>query len=176
MYYASIGSKTLLSSLFSPANKDKITINKAGGETVMQFKDDERLCIIKLDNKTMVPFEIENYVYIDGNPFPTMKYSLGNYVTQNGYRVPTKIKQTANFRGTSLVMEFEIDPKSIEFNKEVANNIEVRTGAMVYDSIEGKNYVVTEVDNFQQKEDIIKGVLDNLLDQAEKQKDAQQAE
>ena len=120
------------------------------------------------DKSNMLPAAINTY--LSGNEDFYAHTTFREYVFKEGYFVPLSIKFEQKFKSLQ-VFEIKIAEETIKFNQDMDEEIAFPAETFVYDTINNRNYIVTEVANIANKEDFIVGILEKNLKNSEKQKE-----
>ena len=88
-------------------------------------------------------------------------------MSKSGYRFPTKIEINIKSSGrinVNNVIKIDIVPDSIKFNNPIIDTIAFVPGTIVRDTINNKTYKTTKTSTQDTKEELIKNMLEENLD------------
>lgn len=172
IYTANLPQKPLLySEILREALSQKIPMNlkKEGDTLTLEFeKRQNTIFTFKFDKKNKILNLIKTSVHdIDGNIEYSRVIKVSDYVTKSGYRLPTKIEVNIKSSGrvnVNNVIKIDIVPDSIKFNNPIIDTIAFVPGTIVRDTINNKTYKTTKTSTQDTKEELIKNMLEENLD------------
>ena len=172
IYTANLPQKPLLySEILREALSQKIPMNlkKEGDTLTLEFeKRQNTIFTFKFDKKNKILNLIKTSVHdIDGNIEYSRVIKVSDYVTKSGYRLPTKIEVNIKSSGrvnVNNVIKIDIVPDSIKFNNPIIDTIAFVPGTIVRDTINNKTYKTTKTSTEDTKEELIKNMLEENLD------------
>lgn len=171
MYTINLPKKPLLySEILRRALYEKIPmdIKNEGDILILKFKEEKnKIFTFEFDKKNKVPTLIKTSVRdIDGNIDYSRTIRISNYVSNLGYRFPTKIEVKIKSTGRINVdteIKIDIIPSSIKFNNPIIDTITFIPGTMVRDLINNKTYITTNTTTENTKEEVIESILKEHL-------------
>lgn len=172
IYTTNLPQKPLLySEILREALSQKIPMNlkKEGDTLTLEFeKRQNTIFTFKFDKKNKILNLIKTSVHdIDGNIEYSRVIKVSDYVTKSGYRLPTKIEVNIKSSGrvnVNNVIKIDIVPDSIKFNNPIIDTIAFVPGTIVRDTINNKTYKTTKTSTEDTKEELIKNMLEENLD------------
>lgn len=172
IYTTNLPQKPLLySEILREALSQKIPMNlkKEGDTLTLEFeKRQNTIFTFKFDKKNKILSLIKTSVHdIDGNIEYSRVIKVSDYVTKSGYRLPTKIEVNIKSSGrvnVNNVIKIDIVPDSIKFNNPIIDTIAFVPGTIVRDTINNKTYKTTKTSTEDTKEELIKNMLEENLD------------
>ena len=172
IYTTNLPQKPLLySEILREALSQKIPMNlkKEGDTLTLEFeKGQNKIFTFKFDRKNKILNLIKTSVHdIDGNIEYSRKIKVSDYMSKSGYRFPTKIEINIKSSGrinVNNVIKIDIVPDSIKFNNPIIDTIAFAPGTIVRDTINNKTYKTTKTSTEDTKEELIKNMLEENLD------------
>ena len=153
----------------------KAEIKESPNSIIIEEMEDSAKRFV-FDAKTGFLLKVEFIAEYGGKSRVSMDYSLGNYGTFGTFRFPLEITQGFYNESGELTSActYRIDPKSVRFNSAGRDSTSVflPNGCKVDDRITGREYIVTDASGISKAEDVILGILDDNLNEAQEQKNA----